>query len=62
MIEGVIFVINSIDCDMISVIEKVGVFIIEEGGLISYVVVVGLNLSIFVIVGVENVISVFLED
>lgn len=61
MIDGVVFVIKSIDCDMIVFFEKVFVFIIEEGGLISYVVVVGLSFGILVIVGFENVIFILIE-
>lgn len=61
MIDGVVLVVLSIDCDMIVLFEKVFVFIIEEGGLISYAVVVGLSLGILVIVGLENVILVLIE-
>lgn len=56
--EGDIFVIISIDKDMIFVIEKVVVLVVEEGGLISYVVVVGVLIGIFVIVGVNGVIVI----
>ncbi|MBX9985260.1 pyruvate kinase [Priestia sp. Y58] len=62
MIEGAILVTNSTDRDMISAIEKAGALITEEGGLTSHAAVVGLNLSIPVIVGVENATSVFSED
>ena len=62
MTEGAILVTNSTDRDMISAIEKAGALITEEGGLTSHAAVVGLNLSIPVIVGVENATSVFSED
>lgn len=62
MTEGSILVTNSTDRDMISAIEKAGALITEEGGLTSHAAVVGLNLSIPVIVGVENATSVFSED
>ncbi|MGG0389453.1 pyruvate kinase [Priestia megaterium] len=61
MTEGAILVTNSTDRDMISAIEKAGALITEEGGLTSHAAVVGLNLSIPVIVGVENATSVFSE-
>ncbi|KZE08935.1 pyruvate kinase [Priestia aryabhattai] len=62
MTEGAILVTNSTDRDMISAIEKAGALITEEGGLTSHAAVVGLNLSIPVIVGVENATSLFSED
>ncbi|WP_176583565.1 pyruvate kinase [Priestia megaterium] len=62
MTEGAILVTNSTDRDMISAVEKAGALITEEGGLTSHAAVVGLNLSIPVIVGVENATSVFSED
>ncbi len=62
MTEGAILITNSTDRDMISAIEKAGALITEEGGLTSHAAVVGLNLSIPVIVGVENATSVFSED
>ncbi|KRD93882.1 MULTISPECIES: pyruvate kinase [Priestia] len=62
MTEGAILVTNSTDRDMISAIERAGALITEEGGLTSHAAVVGLNLSIPVIVGVENATSVFSED
>ncbi|MGB8461972.1 MAG: pyruvate kinase [Priestia megaterium] len=62
MTEGAILVTSSTDRDMISAIEKAGALITEEGGLTSHAAVVGLNLSIPVIVGVENATSVFSED
>ncbi|MCM3795662.1 MULTISPECIES: pyruvate kinase [Priestia] len=62
MTEGAILVTNSTDRDMIGAIEKAGALITEEGGLTSHAAVVGLNLSIPVIVGVENATSVFSED
>jgi pyruvate kinase len=62
MTEGAILITNSTDRDMIGAIEKAGALITEEGGLTSHAAVVGLNLSIPVIVGVENATSVFSED
>ncbi|MGG2086126.1 pyruvate kinase [Priestia aryabhattai] len=62
MTEGAILVTNSTDRDMISAIEKAGALITEEGGLTSHAAVVGLNLSIPVIVGVESATSIFSED
>lgn len=49
------------DKEMLFVFEKSVVVVVEEGGLISYVVVVGINLGIFVIVGVKDVIF-FVKD
>lgn len=50
-----------IDKDYLLVIEKFSVLVVENGGLILYVVVVGILMGIFVIVGVKDVISVIVD-
>lgn len=52
--EGAILVTHSTDKDMFPAIEKCIGIITEEGGLTSHAAIVGLNLGIPVIVGVEN--------
>ncbi|WP_026671599.1 pyruvate kinase [Alkalihalobacterium bogoriense] len=59
MVEGAILVTNGTDKDMIPAFEKAAAVITEEGGLTSHAAVVGLNLGIPVIVGVENATSLF---
>jgi pyruvate kinase len=54
MKEGAILVTVSTDKDMMDVFERAGAVIVEEGGLTSHAAVVGLNLGIPVIVGVQN--------
>jgi pyruvate kinase len=44
---------------MVPAIEKCAALITQEGGLTSHAAVVGLNLGIPVIVGVENAIGLF---
>jgi pyruvate kinase len=52
--EGNILVTIGSDRDMVPALEKCSALITEEGGLTSHAAVVGLNLGIPVIVGVEN--------
>ncbi len=54
MIEGAILVTTSTDKDMIDSIQKAKAIITEEGGLTSHAAIIGLNLDIPVIVGVDN--------
>ncbi|MDD9310651.1 pyruvate kinase [Cytobacillus firmus] len=55
--EGSILVTIGSDREMVPAIEKCSALITEEGGLTSHAAVVGLNIGIPVIVGVENVTS-----
>lgn len=57
--EGSILVTYGTDRDMVPAIEKCSALITEEGGLTSHAAVVGLNLGIPVIIGVENAMQVF---
>ncbi|MBT2754472.1 pyruvate kinase [Mesobacillus foraminis] len=59
--EGSILVTVATDRDMVPAIEKCSALIVEEGGLTSHAAVVGLNIGIPVIVGVENVMELFEE-
>ncbi len=59
--EGDILVCKGTDRDMMYAIEKAGGIVTEEGGLTSHAAVVGLNLGIPVIVGVQDATSV-IED
>lgn len=52
--EGSILVTIGTDREMVSALEKCSAIITEEGGLTSHAAVVGLNLGIPVIVGVEQ--------
>lgn len=54
MKEGAILVTTSTDKDMIDSMHKAKAIITEEGGLTSHAAIIGLNLNIPVIVGVEN--------
>ncbi|OCA91365.1 pyruvate kinase [Bacillus sp. FJAT-27225] len=56
---GDILVTFGTDRDMMPAIEKCGALITEEGGLTSHAAVVGLNVGIPVIVGVEDATSIF---
>lgn len=56
---GSILITIGSDRDMMPAIEKCAALITQEGGLTSHAAVVGLNLGIPVIVGVENVIELF---
>jgi len=57
--EGDILVTPNTDRDMMEAFEKASAVITEQGGLTSHAAVVGLNLGIPVIVGVEGVTSIF---
>lgn len=61
MKQGDILVTNSTDRDMIDAFEKAGAVITEQGGLTSHAAVVGLNLGIPVVVGVEDARNKFTE-
>lgn len=56
---GSILVTIGSDRDMVPAIEKCAALVTQEGGLTSHAAVVGLNLSIPVIVGVENALNLF---
>lgn len=58
MREGLILVTTSTDKDMMDAISKAKAIITEEGGLTSHAAIVGLNLGIPVIVGVEKALEV----
>ncbi|KKB42166.1 pyruvate kinase [Bacillus thermotolerans] len=55
--EGSILVTVGSDRDMVAAIEKCAALITEEGGLTSHAAVVGINLGLPVIVGVEDAVS-----
>lgn len=55
---GSILITNATDRDMVPALEKCSALIVEEGGLTSHAAVVGLNIGIPVIVGVENATSI----
>jgi pyruvate kinase len=57
--EGSILITIGSDREMVPAIEKCAALIAEEGGLTSHAAVVGLNLGIPVIVGVENATKLF---
>jgi pyruvate kinase len=57
--EGSILITIGSDRDMVPAIEKCSALITEEGGLTSHAAVVGINLGIPVIVGVENATTLF---
>lgn len=56
---GSILVTLGSDRDMVPAIEKCSALITQEGGLTSHAAVVGLNIGIPVIVGVENAMNLF---
>ncbi|MFD2681567.1 pyruvate kinase [Bacillus seohaeanensis] len=58
---GSVLVTIGTDKDMVPALEKCSALITEEGGLTSHAAVVGINLGIPVIVGVENAVSLFTE-
>ncbi|MGG1677678.1 pyruvate kinase [Neobacillus sp. NRS-1170] len=58
---GSILVTIGSDRDMVPAIEKCAALITQEGGLTSHAAVVGLNLGIPVIVGVDNVMELLRE-
>ncbi|MFK2824642.1 pyruvate kinase [Bacillus sp. B190/17] len=55
---GDILVTIGSDRDMVPAIEKCAALITEEGGLTSHAAVVGINLGVPVLVGVENAMSI----
>ncbi|MGX1263451.1 pyruvate kinase [Rossellomorea marisflavi] len=57
--EGSVLVTIGTDKEMMPALEKCSALIVEEGGLTSHAAVVGINLGIPVIVGVENATSLF---
>jgi pyruvate kinase len=57
--QGSILVTIGSDRDMVPAIEKCAALITQEGGLTSHAAVVGLNLGIPVIVGVDNAFELF---
>jgi len=59
--QGSILVTIGSDREMVPAIEKCAALITQEGGLTSHAAVVGLNLGIPVIVGVEDAFSLFKE-
>jgi pyruvate kinase len=59
--QGDILVTNNTDRDMIDAFEKAGAVVTEQGGLTSHAAVVGLNLGIPVVVGVEDARSKFTD-
>lgn len=61
MQDGAILVTYSTDSDMINAFARAGAVITEEGGLTSHTAIVGLNLNIPVIVGVERATEVLKE-
>ncbi|MCQ6281831.1 pyruvate kinase [Bacillus sp. EB600] len=58
---GSILITTGSDRDMFPAIEKCSALITQEGGLTSPLAIVGLNLGIPVIVGVENALKLFKE-
>ncbi len=56
---GSILVTIGTDREMVPALEKCAAVITQEGGLTSHAAVVGLNLSIPVIVGVEDALNLF---
>ncbi|MFT8320394.1 MAG: pyruvate kinase [Bacillus sp. (in: firmicutes)] len=58
---GSILVTTGTDRDMVPALEQCSALITEEGGLTSHAAVVGLNIGIPVIVGVENATTVLTE-
>ncbi len=60
--EGSILVTFGTDKEMVPAIEKCSALITEEGGLTSHGAVVGLNIGIPVVVGVQGAIDLFEDD
>ena len=58
---GCVLITVGSDKDMVPALEKCSALITEEGGLTSHAAVVGINIGIPVIVGVENATSLFKE-
>lgn len=61
MEDGAILVTFGTDSDMISAFERASAVITEDGGLTSHAAIVGLNLNVPVIVGVEHATSILKE-
>lgn len=59
---GDILVTGATDRDFVPAMEKVAAVITEEGGLTSHAAIVGLNLGIPVVVGVEGATSILEDD
>ncbi|WP_227396646.1 pyruvate kinase [Jeotgalibacillus aurantiacus] len=59
--EGSVLVTIGTDKEMMPALEKCSALIVEEGGLTSHAAVVGLNLGLPVIVGVDNALSQFTD-
>lgn len=59
--KGDILITGSTDRDYIPAIEKAGALVTEEGGLTSHGAIVGINLGIPVVVGVENAVTLLRE-
>ena len=59
--DGDVIVCNSTDRDMVKYMESASAIITEQGGLTSHAAIVGLNLGIPTVVGVENA-SIELKD
>ena len=53
--EGDILVTRSTNPDFIPLIQKAGAVLVEEGGLTSHAAIVGINLGVPVVVGIEGV-------
>jgi pyruvate kinase len=60
--KGDILITVATDRDFIPVLEKAGALVTEEGGLTSHGAIVGLNMGIPVIVGVENAITILNQE
>jgi pyruvate kinase len=56
---GSVLVTIGTDKEMMPALEKCSALIVEEGGLTSHAAVVGINLGIPVVVGVDNATSIF---
>lgn len=52
--EGDILVTRATNADFVPLIQKAGAVLVEEGGLTSHAAIVGLNLGVPVVVGVEG--------
>jgi len=57
--EGCVLITRTTDKEIMPAIEKCAALITEEGGLTSHAAVVGINVGIPVIVGVEKAVSIF---
>ncbi|PRO64322.1 pyruvate kinase [Alkalicoccus urumqiensis] len=59
--QGDVLVTNNTDRDMIEAFERAAAVITEQGGLTSHAAVVGLNLGIPVVVGIDDARALFTE-